>query len=163
MRTWIVIGLLGIALLPPASETLWAQAYYPPGATLPGGGIAPGPGYRPPGATQPDTGYITPAPGYRPPGAPLVPGPTARGQSATNPNLGAPPSFSPSPRLRPVPSATPAPVMRRAEPPRVPRARPPARNLKECLDRWSPKERISQSEWETTCRRLEVSGRVFKE
>lgn len=156
MRKQTMAVLLACALAVPALEETHAQAYYPPGATLPGGGIATVPGYRPPGATQPDTGYITPGPGYFPPGA-LVPGVRQRGIQPRS--LALPkPSVQPRPQL--LPSPTPAPVTQQWGPPRRERARPPARNLKECLERWNPTERLSQTEWEATCRRLEVSGRV---
>lgn len=75
------------------------------------------------------------------------------------------------PKTMPIPDSSPritppvqgAPLAPRGGRPRAERARPPAKNLKECLSRWSPREAISQAEWNAACRRLEVSGRVRTE
>jgi hypothetical protein len=155
------LSSLAMVLAVALSAVSVAEAQYvPPGATLPGGGVQPGPGYRPPGAVQPDTGMITPGPGFRPPGAPYpmlpLPPPTAPRAVTVGP--------APAPRAQPLPrnfpSASPPPAARQAARKRT-GGRPftPAKNLEECLGRWSPKEKISRSEWEATCRRLERSGR----
>lgn len=146
-----------------ASVALFLQSagaraqFIPPGADLPGGGIATMPGYKPPGTTQPGTGVIEPGPGYRPPGATV---PRAMMPTYTPRTYVPPPAYRPLPRIKQLPRQSRRPE-RRAESQRGDGPLyPPAKSLAQCLSRWSPAARISRSEWEATCRRLEKHGRA---